>query len=690
MRRALLVLGLLLLIAPRADALDRNARYRLAGGCYDLRSGSTAVTPKLRLQATDLGSYLLYSRDGRFLGPKGQLVAEPGPGTDFTVRARRGAYTLTAQDGRRLEGRYRFSRARGCARYPDADADVKGRPTRGARPWVQTRGLMDSHLHLIAGPAFGGRAHCGRPFHRYGVAYAMVDCPDHEPGQPGLQFENVLSGNSPGATHDTTGWPTFADWPRPTSLTHEGTYHRWVERAWRGGLRMAVVLFFDNAQLCGVWPSRAHDCDEMETVRRQIAELRDLRDYLDAQAGGPGRGWLRIVTNPFQARRVINKGKLAIVLGIETSRLLDCRLVDGVPACDEGRVDAELAKAHALGVRSLEITGKFDTGFSGVAGDPGTNGIVTNTGNRLETGRYLDMGSCEQLPSGAVDKPQQTFGEIGEPLATLLGGAAPGATPIYPPPPHCNRLGLTEIGEHLVNRIVDRRMLMDPDHMSARGRIAALDIMERRGYSGVLSSHSWSTPVDEPRIMKLGGVVFPKASEIGKASTTDWFAGEYERLRKLRDKRYLFGFGFGSDMNGVAKQPLGRPAEPAVSYPFLSYDGRQTVHESSAGERTWDFAADGVAQYGLYLDWLEELRQRLGRPFVRDMLRGPEAYLQMWERANGVPARPRPRRARTGMTARRLLRAAGQPRVRGARRWRYRGGTVVKLSRRGRVQSVSR
>ena len=685
MRRILLVFGVLLVLVPEAQAGKAAARYRLANGCFDVRAAGRPLAAKVRMQATDLGSYLLYLADGRFVGPGGEPVDEPGPDADWTVRGRRGRFSLRSQAGEALPGPVAFRRARGCARYPNADTDVSGRIVRSSRPWVQTRGLMDSHMHWIAADAFGGNAHCGRPWDRYGASYALTDCPDHDPGEPGLQFENLLSGNSPSATHDTTGWPTFADWPNPTSATHENTYYRWVERAHRSGLRMAVVLFFDNAQLCSVYPSRAHECGEMESVRRQIKLLFELQDYIDAQSGGPGRGWMRVVRTPFQARRVINQGKLAIVMGLEVSRLFECRLIDGEPTCDKQSIDSRLAEMHSLGARSLEITGKFDNALSGVAGDPGSTGGITNTGNRLETGHFLDMATCEGLPSGAVDKTQiSSFGPLGEPFAAL----APGTTPAYPPPPHCNRLGLSGLGAHLVNRIADRRMLMDPDHMSAAARIAALDIFEARKYSGVLSSHSWSTPADEPRIMKLGGVVFPKASAIGVASNTDWLVSEYERLRKLRDPRYFYGFGFGSDVNGVAKQPVAGP-DSAVEYPHRSFDGRMTIRKPSTAERTWDFNEDGVAHYGLYVDWLEELRTRLGAPFVRDMLRGPEAYLQMWERAAGVPARARPGRARVGMTVARLLRAAGQPRVRGARAWRYRGGVTVRLTRTGRVRAIS-
>ncbi|MEA2125090.1 MAG: hypothetical protein QOI80_1872 [Solirubrobacteraceae bacterium] len=662
-------LAVILLLALPASAHASAPRYRLAGGCYRM----SGVDGPLRFKAAALGRYLLYTKDGKYLSGKELAPADaPGPEAVHTVTGR------FALDGTRVT----LTKVKGCATFPEADTDVDGRVSRGARPWVATRGLIDSHFHWMAQDMFGGKAHCGRAWSPYGVTDALVDCPDHAPGQPGLEFENLLSGNSPTATHDLVGWPTFKDWPARTSLTHENAYYRWVERAYRGGLRLAVVLFFDNAQLCSVWPSRTHDCDEMASVRTEIGLLKQLREYIDAQSGGPGRGWMKIVRTPFAARRAINHGKLAIVMGIETSRLFDCRVMDGTPSCTKASIDRSLADARKAGIRSLEITGKFDNALAGVAGDPGTNGVVTNNGNKLETGRYLDMQTCSGLPSGAIDKPQLSAFPAGPPFSTG------GATPVYPPPPHCNQLGLSDLGAHLINRMADSHTILDPDHMDAIARIAALDIMEQRAYSGIISSHSWSTPVDEPRIYKLGGVVYPKASAIAMSSTTDWFTDEYARLRKLRDPKYQFGFGYGSDINGIAKQPAPRP-DSALTYPFRSYDGKQTVRQLSNGERTWDFNTEGVAHYGLYLDWLEELRQRLGKPFVRDMLRGPEAYLQMWERAYGVPATPHPRRARVGMSVKRLLLRAGQPRVRGARVWKYRGGTRVRLSRRGRVVAIS-
>ena len=53
----------------------------------------------------------------------------------------------------------------------------------------------------------------------------------------------------------------------------------------------------------------------MNSVRLEAKRMRELEAYIDAKSGGPGKGWFRVVTDPFQARRVVNQGKLAVVHG---------------------------------------------------------------------------------------------------------------------------------------------------------------------------------------------------------------------------------------------------------------------------------------------------------------------------------------------------------------------------------------
>ena len=62
-----------------------------------------------------------------------------------------------------------------------------------------------------------------------------------------------------------------------------------------------------------------------------------------------------------------------------------------------------------------------------------------------------------------------------------------------------------------------------------------------------------------------------------------------------------------------------------------------TFDRQKTGERTFDYNKDGVAQYGLYADWFADLRRVGGDALVKDMWNGAEAYLEMWERAEGVP-----------------------------------------------------
>ena len=61
-------------------------------------------------------------------------------------------------------------------------------------------------------------------------------------------------------------------------------------------------------------------------------------------------------------------------------------------------------------------------------------------------------------------------------------------------------MGLTALGEHLVRRMIDKRMIIDPDHLDVLARKALLTIVEAEEYSGIVSSHSWSTADAYPRI----------------------------------------------------------------------------------------------------------------------------------------------------------------------------------------------
>jgi microsomal dipeptidase-like Zn-dependent dipeptidase len=705
-----------------APAKQENARYALANGCYVWRSqlagglivkdaggyAATAQSPGqaegFRMQATGLGKYLFYGRAGDFMSTSATDAVEtgltPSSSADWQVDnagARSFRITLPAAgnkvlavgDGGRLvlaeAGRrgpntiFSAERAGDCATFPEVQTNAVGTPGKGPTPYGETRGFLEAHMHMMAFEFLGGRAHCAKPWDAFGAPAALVDCPDHYPNGSGAALENQVSYDNPARMHDPVGWPTFKDWPAAESLTHELSYYKWVERAWRGGLRTYVNLFVENRVLCEAYPLKKNSCNEMDAVRLQAKRIYELQDYIDAQHGGPGRGWFRIVKSPYQARRVINSGKLAVVLGIEVSEPFGCRVINDQPQCTTEDIDKGLDEVYKLGVRQMELINKFDNALGGVAGDTGSTGAVVNQGNKASTGSYWQMEKCTG-PEGANDREQPTPFDhnTDELLANGLRELIPaGILPLYGPGPHCNKKGLTALGEHMLNRMMEKGMVVDPDHLSVLARNQALSVLEAKRYSGVVSSHSWSTVDAFPRIYKLGGVIAPYAG------SSEGFVKKWQALQEMRSSSNVFwGVGYGADMNGLGSQGGPRTDAPnPVRYPFKSFDGKVTLDRQHSGERVFDINEDGVANYGLYPDWIEDLRQIAGKPIVDDMARGSEAYLQMWERAVGVqssavcqPARMRFSgyglgRIDVAATPKRVLERAGQPVHRVGRTW---------------------
>jgi hypothetical protein len=223
------------------------------------------------------------------------------------------------------------------------------------------------------------------------------------------------------------------------------------------------------------------------------------------------------------------------------------------------------------------------------------------------------------------------------------------------------------------------------------------------GYGGLVSSPSRADDPTYRSILDLGGVVTPHAG--GSFS----FVEEWRKLRDWRNPDYFYGIGWGSDVNGFSRQ--GAPRKPLetddVDYPFTGFGG-VTVRQQVSGKRTYDINVDGVDHYGLYPDWVEdgvELADADGAAFYRDLTRGPEAYLQMWERAIGIQgdscAKSVPDltnsdlgRVRRGMSPEQVLATLGQPHRRLGTTFTYcasgGGKALVEFNRDGTVRDVAR
>jgi hypothetical protein len=617
------------------------SRYSLVHGCYSLTDPAgaapiAAAEGPFRMQAAALGIYLLYGPRGDYLtdGGGGALAGSSDPSTAAEWRVDGSSTTgFTITDlatATRLP--VAFVAASGCATYPEAGVDATGPSFAGASPEANVLGTVEGHAHVTAFEFLGGDWHCGRPWSPFGAPSALpASCAADEQGTDGL-FESFVDFGGLSRPGDMHGWPTFKSWPSPTALAEEGDYYTGIERAWKAGLRVMVTQLVDNEALCSLMTTKRNPCNDMADVRIQSRDLYALQDYIDAQSGGPGKGWFRIVTDPFQARRVIDEGKLAVIEGIEMSRIFGCGEVSGVPQCSDAQIDAGLKEVHDLGVRTFFPVHEFDNAFGGTKMIAGALGTVVNVGNRLETGGFWNLQPCSAQTQDAEQFTTPITGVLAKlvngPLASILHGSA---LPVYGSGPQCNTRGLTSYGAYLINQMIKQHVIIQTDHMDSKTAAAAVSIAAGAHYSGVVSAHCCSSPQLFGQIYSTGGFVDPPVESAGA------FVSTWKSDKALSDSRYHFGFGWGSDMNGLAQQPGPSTATP-ISYPFKSYDGRVTFTREQWGQRTFDLNTDGLANYGMYADWLRELQGLGGKPIMADMFQGAESYLEMWERADGVPA----------------------------------------------------
>jgi microsomal dipeptidase-like Zn-dependent dipeptidase len=612
--------------AAAAVTPDQAAVYALANGCYAVPGVSG--TP-VSFKATMLGRFVLLDPTGHLVG-SGGTPATAGPADEYAVtRTAPGRFALTNTQSGRV-ARSSLTPAAGCAEFPEAELGATGSPARPTDADGTIRGFADTHLHVTADMRAGGLVFGGEPFDRFGIVRALGQDAVEHGADGGLDYTgNLLRDGVPFGTHDVQGWPSFAGWPTFDTQTHEQVYWRWLQRAWMAGERLIVAETVEDAPLCDIEPRTRYSCDETAAIRGQVRRLRDLQDYVDAQSGGPGKGWFRIVESPGQARRVMRAGKLAVVLGEESSFPLDCT-AQGRGRCSARTVDRRLDALYRLGIRSLFVAHWTDNGFAGAAVEGGVKGKFINALNRFSTGHWLTVGRCPDPSQGEelqalsdleLDVLSQFF-----PKAAALRTAA---KPTYAAGRQCNERGLTKLGVHLVKRMMAKGMLIEADHMSEKAREQVLRLAERAHYPGVVSGHSdtgglWTTS-ELRRLTALGGIASQRL-DAPAALAQDIVARE-----RYRSPKHVFGVGLGTDTGGFASLP-GPPAGAPLAYPFIMNGVAFTVQRT--GERTFDLNADGVAHYGLLPDLLADMGRQPGGARATDLLfRSAEAYLQMWTAA---------------------------------------------------------
>jgi microsomal dipeptidase-like Zn-dependent dipeptidase len=381
------------------------------------------------------------------------------------------------------------------------------------------RGFADLHVHPATHFAFGRNGadeglFWGKPGMKFEDGQRTIDA-DLKPcagtGDPnavgsishgtGADFDPVRHGthqqmvqgldSTSGFSHARNGSPAYSSWPSSRSLLHEQMHVTMLHRAWEGGLRVIVAAAVDSQLLTRVWNNgfnignngfpRSDPSFDFESAKRQLTFIK--------QFAAANSTWMEVVKSSDEARRAIQGGKLAVVLGVEMDSLTPDQIL-------------ELVRTHD--VRSaipIHLTDNPAFGGCAVYGD------LFNTSTQYLTGHFYKVAP-DPLLAARLSPDTSTLVDNGDLFGFLnakipqslhradyckLGYECCPEMPVAGCLPHNvghkNYTGLGGAGQSAVERLMKAGVIVDIVHMGEKSTEDALQLAERLSYP-VMNSHS--------------------------------------------------------------------------------------------------------------------------------------------------------------------------------------------------------
>ena len=508
----------------------------------------------------------------------------------------------------------------------------------------EVRGIADLHNHQMNQLGFGGRLIHGEALGPMEVA--LPSCGSKH-GALGT-VSPWLEGFHP---HATSGYPDFTAWPRWDLKTHQQVHEDWLKRAHDGGLSLIVMLAGHNEHLCKLnaltgnlltgidpvlekalqalipgWDVGLVDhqgCGGMSSVYKEI----EAAKAMDAQ-----RDWYQIVYTPQEAREAIERGKLAVVLGVEIPYLFGCG-TGSAPAfmreISNLSIDAFVTEVEQRGLNFFDldltsIASQAKAAIDDLTGELDSQCTEADVADGLQ--ELHTAGVRHLFP---IHNANNGFGG-----AALYNHVFTLPSPEFDVPGlrdcsaegyefndgKCNEGGLTPLGESFSRQLMERGMMIDIDHHSQLSKLDLLDIAESYDYplvsshTGILELSSGDRkhegnigPSEVERIRKLGGTIAPIVIQGTTEDTSSWkgrvphtCSDSSESFTQaylyLKDKMGGASVPIGSDFNGLAGLP-GPRFKDGLAVRLKAHNG-QYVSALLGGGATVDALSDAVSNWG--------------------------------------------------------------------------------------------
>lgn len=557
-------------------------------------------------------------------------------------------------------------------------------PTR-PRPLMMRAGSADVHHHLFDEDAYGARWRAGKvaaPLHTcdgHGFGYPshgrvattgpvladLAGCPASLAAlltAPGALAASALAGPiGPAAFSELVGKiegsagdtglhlkrrSPGAGWPRWDALVHQRGQRNGLLKAHLDGLQLIVVATGGYEPFCELLPPfSTYGCDEMDDVDRQIA--------LAHQFAAANSSWVQIALGPQDAINIINSGKLAMVIAIETTDLFNTLFSDPSNPPDAAAIDAMVQKYYdpPYDVRAMQLAHETDNGFTGAALINPLFEVFQFADNRYGPSCNID-NDCSGRPRFGFDVYEDSDGVCK------------------------NERGLTPEGELLIQSMIDRGMLIDIAHMPERSMLRTYQLAKQNVYYPLFHSHTKFRELEPTyggtnqhviehsvpawvvqKIRRTGGLIGLRIGYLEERTYTPaGIANDCAGSSRSLAQSYEFGrqglkvpMAMGTDLNAFTQNTRPRfidrslPGKPrqnpngACSAGFRAEGICQAKFQSNKLGTNYD--RFGLGDTGLTVDVLRDFGQiGLGAGAVAPMRSGSaETFIQMWLRANDLP-----------------------------------------------------
>lgn len=473
-------------------------------------------------------------------------------------------------------------------------------------------GFVDLHLHQTGAMAFNQGWYWGS--HEVGSLEAMLpDCQGEHASM--FEYEHVLDGKITGpiayAVAPKNDVDDFMrahrhmteakDYVRSDDRKHQQVAYERLKEAHARGLNLIISTVVENNVLLDIMYAAGKGRKDwypsvMESIKRQIHSLHEIDKQSD---------WFEIVYDPWHARRAINEGKLAVVLGAE--------FTDIFPLSD-GPWKQQLYDLYAMGLRHLQPVHKSDSQFSS----------THNQGFPFDNTNLLRALIRKEIPNYPA-------------IQRSLGQDDPST-------------GLSESGFELLDEMVRLHMIIDLSHASLASQREMSDyLLEQKHYYPFIYSH-WSAREAQllDKVKLAGGMIafgwgqpvpdLEKDTTLAsKVACKDFVKTRAELYQRYID--YGINFSLASDMNGFTSttQPNFGPRYCQLSELQKNRSDQDQTWENMKAEypqhpdwvnRYW---AQGTADISLLPGIVYDLRNILGMDTTK-IDQSTESFIKMWER----------------------------------------------------------